>query len=70
MDLLSGVIVKFLVIIPVYNEAATLERVVRKLSDFKDADLVIVDDGSTDATPSILERLAVKAVVRHPENTG
>ena len=61
---------KFLVIIPVYNEAPTLERVIRKLSTFKEADVVMVDDGSTDATPSILERLAVKAVIRHPENTG
>lgn len=61
---------KFAVILPVYNEAGTLERVVRKLTQFKDADVVIVDDGSTDATPSILERLTVKAVIRHPENAG
>lgn len=61
---------KFAVILPVYNEAATLERVVRKLAQFKDADVVIVDDGSDDATPSILERLTVKAVIRHPENVG
>ncbi len=55
---------------PVYNEAPTLERVVQKLSAFKEADIVIVDDGSTDATPSILERLAVKAIIRHPDNVG
>jgi glycosyltransferase involved in cell wall biosynthesis len=61
---------KFAVILPVYNEAATLERVVRKLSQFKEADIVIVDDGSTDATPSILERLSVAAIIRHPENGG
>ncbi len=61
---------KFAVILPVYNEAATLERVVRKLSELKEADVVIVDDGSTDATPSILERISVKAVIRHAENYG
>jgi len=61
---------KFAVILPVYNEAATLERVVRKLTQFKDADVVVVDDGSTDATPSILERITVKAIIRHPENAG
>ncbi len=61
---------RFAVILPVYNEGGTLERVVRKLSLFKDADVVIVDDGSTDATPSILERLQVAAILRHPENQG
>jgi glycosyltransferase involved in cell wall biosynthesis len=61
---------KFAVILPVYNEAATLEKVVSKLSQFKEADIVIVDDGSTDATPSILERVTVAAIIRHPENAG
>src|ERR1035441_4400698 len=61
---------KFAVILPVYNEAPTLEKVVQKVAQFKDAEVVIVDDGSTDATPSILERLSVKGIVRHPENLG
>jgi glycosyltransferase involved in cell wall biosynthesis len=61
---------KFAVLLPVYNEAPTLERVVQKLGAFKEADIVIMDDGSTDATPSILERLDVKAIIRHPENAG
>ena len=61
---------KFAILLPVYNEGATLESVLRKLSKFKNADVVVVDDGSTDATPSILERVPVKAVIRHGENTG
>ncbi len=61
---------RFTIILPVYNEAASLERVLGKLSEFKEADVVIVDDGSTDATPSILERVKVKAILRHPENQG
>lgn len=61
---------RFAVIIPIYNEAATLEKVLRKLSSFEDADVVIVDDGSTDATPSILERVSVKAIIRHTQNQG
>jgi len=61
---------KFAILLPVYNEAATLEKVLKKLSEFKNADVVLVDDGSTDATPSILERVSVKAILRHPENEG
>jgi dolichol-phosphate mannosyltransferase len=61
---------KFAIIVPVFNEGATLERVIRKLAEFREADVVIVDDGSTDSTPSILERQSVKAVIRHPENLG
>ena len=61
---------RFAVIVPVYNEAPTLEKILQKLSEYKTADVVIVDDGSTDATPSILERLKVKAVIRHERNAG
>jgi dolichol-phosphate mannosyltransferase len=61
---------RFAILLPVYNEAPTLERVVKKLSAFKEGDVVVVDDGSTDATPSILERLKVTAIIRHDENQG
>lgn len=61
---------RFAVIVPVFNEAPTLEKILHKLSEYKNADVIIVDDGSTDATPSILERLSVKAVIRHPQNEG
>jgi glycosyltransferase involved in cell wall biosynthesis len=61
---------KFAILLPVYNEGATLQRVLEKLSQFKNGDVVIVDDGSTDATPSILERVSIKAVIRHDQNAG
>jgi glycosyltransferase involved in cell wall biosynthesis len=61
---------RFAILLPVYNEAPTLERVVKKLSDFEGGDVVVVDDGSTDATPSILERLKITATIRHDENQG
>jgi glycosyltransferase involved in cell wall biosynthesis len=61
---------KFLIIMPVFNEAPTLERILRRLSEFKDGDVAVVDDGSTDATPSILERISPKAVIRHDQNEG
>jgi dolichol-phosphate mannosyltransferase len=61
---------RFAILLPVYNEAPTLERVVQKLSMVTDGDVVVVDDGSTDATPSILERLKITAIIRHDENLG
>ncbi len=61
---------KFAIILPVYNEAATLEKVLERLSEFKDADVIVVDDGSNDATPSVLEKVPVNTIIRHPRNQG
>lgn len=61
---------KFAIIMPVYNEAPTLEKIIKRLSEYKDGEVVVVDDGSTDATPSILERVGVKGIVRHVQNAG
>jgi glycosyltransferase involved in cell wall biosynthesis len=46
------------ILMPVYNERATVERAVREVLDAKlpvDFELVIVDDGSTDGTRQVLE---------------
>ena len=54
--------------IPAYNEEKTIARVV--LGAQKHADIVIVcDDGSTDLTAEIAERLGA-VVVRHEKNLG
>jgi len=49
----------YLIVIPVYNEAATLERVAAKviLSSAAYANVLLINDGSTDETPEILEHL-------------
>lgn len=48
-----------LVIVPTFNEAGALSDVVARLAAaVPDADLLIVDDGSTDGTAEIAERLA------------
>ena len=49
------------VVVPVYNEEATLETVVAKLLDVPGLkEVVIVDDASTDASPQLIERLAAR----------
>jgi glycosyltransferase involved in cell wall biosynthesis len=63
------------VLMPVHNQAAFLPRALDSLTAQTPADweLIIVDDGSDDATPRVLASLARDArvrVVRLPENRG
>src|SRR5215204_4522542 len=64
------------VIIPTYNEEATLTDVVRQVADQPlRTEVIVVDDGSQDATSSVLsvlEREGIPGlrVLRHPENRG
>ena len=47
------------VVVPAYNEEVGIERTVRSVlaSDYPDVEVLVVDDGSTDATASIAERM-------------
>lgn len=63
------------VIIPVYNEAQTIETIVSKLHDVPlPMEIVAIDDASTDGSGAILDRLLedgmVDAVVHHEQNRG
>ena len=59
-----------LAVVPAYNEAVTVSEVVRSLArDMPDVDVLVVDDGSTDATATAAER-AGATVVRLPFNLG
>ena len=61
-----------LVILPIHNEAAHLERVLASLQPVvrrEGYDLVAIDDGSTDASPDILRQSGVPAI-RLFENVG
>jgi glycosyltransferase involved in cell wall biosynthesis len=60
----------FLAVVPAYNEAGTVARVIGAIHDkAPEFDVVVVDDGSTDATAVQAERAGAK-VVRHPFNLG
>jgi glycosyltransferase involved in cell wall biosynthesis len=67
--------VKLSILMPVFNEADTVEVVVKRVLDVSypcDVELVIVDDGSADATPALLARLDDPrvSVHTHPVNRG
>jgi dolichol-phosphate mannosyltransferase len=59
---------RVLVAIPVYNEEKHVLSVLQEVGRYA-SDVLVIDDGSTDATPSLLARLPVE-VVRHAENRG
>ncbi len=75
---------KLVVLIPVFNESATLEAAVRRVLDAPlpqhaegpaiDRVLLLVDDGSTDGSGPIVDALAADhpevVVTRHPQNRG
>ena len=52
------VLKKLSVLIPVYNEEATVETLIRRVLAVEiPIEIIIVDDGSTDQTASILSKL-------------
>lgn len=51
---------KLSIVIPVYNECGTIEKIIRQVSDINvgiDKEIVIVDDCSTDGTREILRKM-------------
>ncbi len=57
-----------LLAIPVYNEEKYVERVLSLVRAYA-SDILVIDDGSTDRTPSLLAQQPV-AVIRHARNRG
>jgi len=67
---------KLSIVIPVYNEVATLETLVGRVKsvDGIDKEIILVDDGSTDGSREILKKLQAEdsslRVVYQPQNMG
>ncbi|MEA2358121.1 MAG: hypothetical protein QOI62_1381 [Solirubrobacteraceae bacterium] len=63
------------IVVPAYNEAATIEDVLRRVSEvpFR-REVIVVDDGSQDGTPEIAARVAAELdgvrLVRRDANAG
>ncbi len=61
-----------LVAVPVYNEEQYVEKVISEIARYADcggSDVLVIDDGSTDATPCLLAKQPVD-VIRHKTNLG
>ena len=59
------------VVIPVFNEARAISRIVKAVLDNPELDLIVVDDGSSDGTAQILERFEDKIITfKMPSNSG
>jgi glycosyltransferase involved in cell wall biosynthesis len=66
---------KLSVVMPVFNESATIQEIVRRVRAVGLADeIIVVDDGSTDSTPDLLRQLAKEApelrLITHEHNQG
>ena len=57
------------VIVPTYNNDHALEKVIKGVLRYTD-DVIVVNDGSTDQTTSILEKFPEVRVINIPINTG
>jgi glycosyltransferase involved in cell wall biosynthesis len=64
----KGKEMKICAVIPAFNEEGSIARVVKGVRDF-DADVIVIDDGSTDDTLSKAQALGAH-IIRHNKRSG
>ncbi len=78
-DIVRGLPRRVSVFVPAYNEAGGIEAAIRNIVRageelLEDFEILLVDDGSTDGTGPLVDRLAAGdrrvRVIRHPSNLG
>ena len=60
---------RMLIAVPVFNEEKYVTRVLSEIRKYGH-DVLVIDDGSTDATPSLLRKVRGIRILTHPENRG
>ncbi len=76
MKQISYQCMKLSILIPVFNEEQTIEKILKKVSSVRikaRKEIIVIDDGSTDDTTMILKRLKKRmrfTIVRHATNIG
>lgn len=66
---------KFSILIPVYNEDAIVEQTIEDLKLFLnfrgyESEIIVINDGSTDKTKEIIEKIEGVKIINHPYNKG
>ncbi len=70
----AGGIKRLSIIVPVYNEAATLREIISRIEAVElpgiESEVIFVDDGSTDGSQEILGEIENHRVLLHEKNSG
>ena len=65
---------KLTIVIPVYNEEATISKLIEKVKNVKiegiTKEIIVIDDCSTDNTKNILKRITGIKLISHEKNMG
>lgn len=59
-----------LVILPAFNEGRVIHSILMALKSNTDADILVIDDGSTDDTYLKIKKSNMKCIIRHNKNMG
>ena len=59
------------IVVPAYNEVATIEEILRRVSAMRfRTEVIVVDDGSTDGTAEVVAAVDGVRLLRHSRNAG